>query len=529
MLLRAFVFLHFAFAVTLPGTVLAQSLGPRQSGPIVLSDGGGFLLNVNPDANSVSLFDVSGDQLTKTAEIPVGRDPSGVTIHPNEVTAYVANSYDGTVSVIDVPARHVTKMIRVGAEPAAVALSPNGSRLYVANSASNNLVVINTVSQTVAKVVDLSPYGTAPRAIAVTNNGDTDDLDETVFVALFFAQLRTGKTSTDEGQDNQREGHVVAIAAATDTPLGFNPVRLGPVANTGFKSNGKLVPKKIGGQAAVPATNPQTFTTLTAAFPNQLAAVAIRPSSSQAYVVSTGASPNGPFRFDSNVQGLVSIFDTGTGAEVTAGQTDPLVRRTAPLNLNRGINLTTTPKPRLFLSNPVAMAWRPDGSDAWIVIQNSDLVVRLTVNGSGIPTIGAPLVAGPSSLVRVDLQDIPDPLTESQVPRGIVINATGTRAYVANFIARSVTAIDIANPLAPAILTTAGSATLPQMGPAAAALLGASLFFTSRGPDGRMSKESWGGCAHHYTQVIKIPLNQLLMTTRPGLATACLWRNKSST
>ena len=83
MLLRAFVFLHFALAVALPGAVLAQSPGPRQSGPIALSDGGGFLLNVNPDANSVSLFDVSGDQLTKAAEIPVGHDPSSVTIHPN--------------------------------------------------------------------------------------------------------------------------------------------------------------------------------------------------------------------------------------------------------------------------------------------------------------------------------------------------------------------------------------------------------------------------------------------------------------
>ena len=47
MFLRAFVFLNFACAVTLPGTVLATSPGPRQSSPIALSDGGGFLLSID--------------------------------------------------------------------------------------------------------------------------------------------------------------------------------------------------------------------------------------------------------------------------------------------------------------------------------------------------------------------------------------------------------------------------------------------------------------------------------------------------
>src|SRR6185369_3635285 len=108
-------------------------------------------------------------------------------------------------------------------------------------------------------------------------------------------------------------------------------------------------------------------------------------------------------RFNQNVQGLVSVFDTATRAEVTSNQSAAGVRQTAPLNLNQGVQLGTTPAPRLFLSNPVAMAWRPDGSDAWVVIQNSDLLVRLTADGDGIPTVANPLVAGPSTLVRVDL------------------------------------------------------------------------------------------------------------------------------
>lgn len=479
------------YLLTTQGSGAGQptSVGPRQSSPIVLTPDDSTLLCVNPEANTVSLFQPTGQRL---ADVAVGREPVSVAAHPNNQTAYVANALDGTVSVISLPTRKVTATIPVGTEPAAVALSPNGTRLYVANAASNTLTVIDTTTNLAVTTVDLSPFGTAPRAIAVTNNGDANDADETVFVALFYAQLRPGKTATDEGQDDQREGRVVAISAATNAVLGT--AVLAPLASTGFNANGQLAPA-TGLTPAVASTNPQTFTTPTGAYPNQLAALALHPSNGNAYVVSTGASPNGPLRFNSNVQGLVSIFNTASRAEVTAAQTDPNVRRTAPLNMNQGNNLATTPAPRLFLSNPVAMAWRPNGSDAWVVIQNSDLVVRLTVDGNGIPTVGQPLVAGPSVLVRVDLESVTGAQTAGKAPRGIAINSGGTKAYVFNFVSRSVTEIDISNATSPAISNTFRASALPAAGSVdATALLGAELFFTGRGPQGRMSNESWGGC-----------------------------------
>ena len=425
----------------------------------------------------------------------MGRDPSSVAIHPNGMRAYVTNAFDGNFNVVDLNTFKVTATVRAGAEPMAGVLSPNGTRYYVVNSASNNLMVFATgPNPSKIATIDLSSFGTAPRAIAVTNDGDADDTDETIFVALFFGQLRPGKTAVDEGQDDQREGRVVAVSAATNTLLGSTS--LGPMANTGFNSNGRLAPA-VGLTPNIPSTNPQTFTTPTGAFPNQLAAIALHPNQPLAYVVSTGASPNGPLRFNSNNQGLVSVFNTGTRLEVTAAQTDPNVRREAPLNLNRGINLATTPSPRLFVTNPVAMAWRPDRSDAWAVIQNSDLVVRLTIDGSGIPTINAPLVAGPSSIVRVDLQnvDVASGQIPGKAPRGIAINSGGSRAYVFNFVSRSVTTVDISNPLAPSVVGTARASALPAPGTVeATALLGAELFFTGRGPQDRMSSESWGGC-----------------------------------
>src|SRR5262249_54379742 len=150
---------------------------------------------------------------------------------------------------------------RSGVEPVALAVSPNGTRLYVANSSSNSLAVFNTANNSLVRSIDLTPFGTFPKAITVTNNGNSDDADETIYVAMFYAQLRPGKTALDEGQDVQREGRLVAISALTLNPAP-NPIRLEPIANTGFNANGRLAPAP-GQVPSVASVNPQTFTTPT--------------------------------------------------------------------------------------------------------------------------------------------------------------------------------------------------------------------------------------------------------------------------
>ena len=69
--------------------------------------------------------------------------------------------------------------------------------LYVANSASNNVMVFDTATNPPALIttIDLRIFGTAPRALAVTDDGDTNDSNETIFATMFYGQLRAGKTS----------------------------------------------------------------------------------------------------------------------------------------------------------------------------------------------------------------------------------------------------------------------------------------------------------------------------------------------
>ena len=201
-----------ARAVTLLGAVLAGGLAawwstnleaqkfpiPSRSTSILLSRDDSRLFVVNRETNSLSIIQVRGskspitDTATKLAEVVVGQEPRCVALHPKEREAYVTNTVSGTVSVIDVskPAQaRVVAEIAVGTEPRGCALSPSGRLLFVTNHTAGNLSVIDTTTRTVTNTVAI---GGKPQAIAVTNDGDGDDSDETVYVAWFFASPRTG-------------------------------------------------------------------------------------------------------------------------------------------------------------------------------------------------------------------------------------------------------------------------------------------------------------------------------------------------
>src|SRR5262249_46614150 len=60
-------------------SLFGENFGPtRQSSPVALSDDDRTLVNVNPEANTVTVFEVSPFDTTinKLAEIPVGNDPA---------------------------------------------------------------------------------------------------------------------------------------------------------------------------------------------------------------------------------------------------------------------------------------------------------------------------------------------------------------------------------------------------------------------------------------------------------------------
>src|SRR5262249_32264844 len=83
-LLLPFLLLAGANSVVIPTTARAASSPPQpsQSGPIALSKNSSQLVNVNPDANSITVFVGVPKGFKKQFEIPVGREPVSVATHP---------------------------------------------------------------------------------------------------------------------------------------------------------------------------------------------------------------------------------------------------------------------------------------------------------------------------------------------------------------------------------------------------------------------------------------------------------------
>src|SRR5262249_41811147 len=119
------VLLATLFSLSSVGTVLAQNAYITNSGD-----------------NTVSVIDTTSN--TVTATITVGNSPFGVAVTPDGSTVYVANSMDNTVSVIPTSVNMETGVIPVGTIPQGVAVTPDGSLVYVANSIDNTVSVIPT-------------------------------------------------------------------------------------------------------------------------------------------------------------------------------------------------------------------------------------------------------------------------------------------------------------------------------------------------------------------------------------------------
>src|SRR5262249_31051227 len=153
-----------------------------------------------------------------------------------------------------------------------------------------------------------------------------------------------------------KEGRVTTISSATDTILGT--VVLNPLSNTGFNSNGSVLGR-------IPATDPPTFTFPTGAFPNVLQGIAIKGG--KAYVPNVGSSPNGPFRFNVNVQGMLSLFNTTT--RVDTGET---------LNMNKGVQFENVGQ-KLFNTTPITMAFKRSANEGFVVLGGVDRLVRVVL------------------------------------------------------------------------------------------------------------------------------------------------------
>src|SRR5439155_22436411 len=123
------------------------------------------------------------------------------------------------------------------------------------------------------------------------------------------------------------------------------------------------------------------------------------------------------------------------------------------LNMHTAVrDQTVTPK--LFITQPWSIAFKNGANEGYVISAAGNHVVKLTVNAT---TGAATVQSDPTNTARVRQVKV------GKNPRGIVVNSTDTRAYVMNYISRSVSVINLtATP--EAVLATLPPAALPVTG-----------------------------------------------------------------
>ncbi|HEY0797259.1 MAG TPA: YncE family protein [Acidisarcina sp.] len=134
------------------------------AGPVYaeLYDPASKLVTSNYDGNSISVIDVTTDvfdndspQFGTVHTIPVGRGPSQVTVFQDGTRAYVANSLDSTVSVVNLNSYTVEKVIPVAGTPrliSSIYSTPYG-KVYVTSPDIASVTVIRTDTDTVETTI----------------------------------------------------------------------------------------------------------------------------------------------------------------------------------------------------------------------------------------------------------------------------------------------------------------------------------------------------------------------------------------
>ena len=140
---------------------------------------------------------------------------------------------------------------------------------------------------------------------------------------------------------------------------------------------------------------------------------------------------------------------------------------------------------------------------AYVVSAASDVLVKLNVAADGKLSF---TVDGDTTRY-IDLNDPDEPATSGanagKNPQGIAITSSGGLAYVANFVSRNVSVVNLTNDAVIAVVSTSSLPAPASQGETN--LVGAEMFFSSRGNfdtipgtnslRDRLSSEGWQSCA----------------------------------
>ena len=233
----------------------------------------------NSGDGSVSVISTGSGVVSAT--VPVGGKPDAVAVTPDGAKAYVADLGGNTLTVFSTATNSIAGAIPVGAAPYAIAMNPDGAKLYVSNSASASVSVVGMAGDVVLSTIPIGTSNSVPQGLAVSPDGKTVYVVDGALSLLHIVDeatdavtgaVATGKqpaavaVSRDGGRAyvaNALDGTVTVIDTAARAAVATIPVGAAPVAVAVSPDGATLyVANSIGG-ANPPAGSVSVVSTAT--------------------------------------------------------------------------------------------------------------------------------------------------------------------------------------------------------------------------------------------------------------------------
>jgi YVTN family beta-propeller protein len=211
----------------LPGLTLPNAT--RGPVAVVFDTAGKQAFVAESDEGTVAVVDVLTGKVLR--RLPTGgKQPTALAYHSGG-TLVVANTFSGSVAAIDARTGQRTGLLPLRGEPSAIAISADGKRAFVSVPQLNEVAVLDLPELKLARRIAV---GKRPRPLALTPDGrtllvanarggdvsfvDTATLAETRRVSLTGVNLRGLSVSAD-GRRAYVTGQIAANSRATREPL----------------------------------------------------------------------------------------------------------------------------------------------------------------------------------------------------------------------------------------------------------------------------------------------------------------------
>jgi YVTN family beta-propeller protein len=217
-----------------------------------------LLIVTNSFDDNASVFRMQGGSAASSVKtIPTGKRPTEVCVSPDGKRAYVSNSGDATITVLDLDALTAAATVAVPGlkVPDGCAVSADSKKLYLADQAGNRVFVLSAETTKVLKEIDA---GAEPRRIVVARDG-------TIYVSSEKTGVSTLSAKDDQLLSTRKVGRgpramglspdqkTLLVASVDDDAISFVDPATGEVQTTigGVGSSPQRVAVTPDGQSAV--------------------------------------------------------------------------------------------------------------------------------------------------------------------------------------------------------------------------------------------------------------------------------------